>query len=190
MFLDIDLSSELGELEQQLQVSIIQIQKAVSRTLKKTGRWLETHSKREIGVALALPQRVLSVRYYQRFSVKNGNRSVNVWFGLNPIRMSAIGNAHQTAAGVKVGKHEYHGAFIAQMESGHVGVFQRIAAADTRREKRKKDGQWTELPIKEEIFEIESLSAPILERYYARAEARFKQILKQEINYVLKIEKL
>ena len=189
MNLEIDLSDELAELEAQLLVSVSQIQRAVTRTLKKTARWLETHSKRELGVALSVPQRVLSARYYQSFNIKDGNRTVSVWFGLNPIRLTSIGTAKQNDIGVKVGRHFYEGSFIATMASGHVGVLKRTAKShsDNRREKRK-DGQWTELPIKEQSFEIDEIAEPILERYHNRAEARFKQILKQEINFALNIE--
>jgi len=189
MNLEIDLDDELAELEAQLLVSISQIQQAVTRTLKKTAKWLETHSKRELGVALSVPQRVLSTRYYKSFSIKGGNRTVGVWFGLNPIRLSSIGTAKQNDIGVKVGRHFYEGAFIAKMASGHEGVFKRSAKShpDNKRVKRK-DGQWSELPIEEQSFEIDEIAEPILERYHNRAEARFKQILKQEINFALNIE--
>lgn len=190
MNLEIDLDDELSALEDQLLVSVSQIQRAVTRTLKKTAKWLETHSKRELGVALRVPQRVLSTHYYQSFNIKDGKRTARVWFGLNPIRLWSIGTAKQNDIGVKVGRHFYEGSFIATMASGHEGVFNRSAKshADNRRVKRK-DGQWSELPIKEQSFKIQDIAEPILERYHNRAEARFKQILKQEINFALNIEK-
>lgn len=188
MHLEMDLGDELAELEEQLLVSFSQIQKAVNRALRKTARWLETHSKRELGVALAVPQRIFSTRYHQSYQLKGTKRSVSVWFGLNPIAVYQLGNARQTSTGVRVGRHEFNGAFIATMDSGHTAVFKRSNTADSRREKRK-DGQWTELPIEEERFAIEDIAEPILERYHARAEARFKQVLQQEINFALNIEK-
>jgi hypothetical protein len=187
MNLEIDLGDSVAELEEQLELSIRQLQKAVTRTIQKTARWLETQTKRELGLALSVPQRVLAARYYKTFYMKNGRRTVNVWFGLSPIAVSALGKPKQTDIGVRVGKHQFIGAFIATMKSGHSGVFKRKHASGGKRSKRS-DGQWTELPIEEERFSIEKIALPIIERYHARAEARFHQILKQEINFVMNVE--
>ncbi|HFQ4975663.1 TPA: hypothetical protein ACGU7V_004737, partial [Vibrio vulnificus] len=59
--LNLQLDQELAYLEAQLMVSVPQIQKAIDRALKKTARWLETHSKRELGRELKLPIKVLTV---------------------------------------------------------------------------------------------------------------------------------
>jgi hypothetical protein len=194
--LEIDLGEDLAELEAQLMASVPQVNRAIDRALKKTARWLETHSKRELGTALQVPQRVFKTRFFRHFSTKNGKRSVNVWFGLDSMRSIDLGNPRQTAQGVKVGKHLFSGAFIANMKSGHTGIFRRSNefnrnfTSDERNENRQKraDGQWTELPIEEVGFPIEQIAKPILERYHVRAEARFKQILKQEINFALNVE--
>ncbi len=196
LHLKLDLSDDLVELEKQLLASVPQLNRAIDRALKKTARWLETHSKRELGLALQVPQRVFKARFFRHFSTKDGSRSVNVWFGLDSMRAIDLGNPRQTDMGVKVGKHFFSGAFIAKMQSGHVGIyrrsneFKRNFSSDERNEMRQKrtDGQWTELPIEEVGFSIEQIAKPILERYYARAEARFKQLLKQEINFVINVE--
>jgi len=183
-----DLGDDLAELEEQLQLSFPQIQKAVSRALAKTSRWIETHSKRELGKALSLPQRIFNVRYHHSYRLKNSERSVLVWFGLEPIPTYRLGRAEQNNMGVRVGRHQFDGAFIATMKNGHQGVFERKASKNNRREKRP-DGQWTELPIDEVTrLPIEDIAKPIIERYYVRAEARFKEILQQEINFALNIE--
>jgi len=187
MNLEIDLGAGIADLEEQLELSIRQLQKAVARTLKKTARWLETQTKRELGVALSVPQRVLAARYYKTFYMKDGRRTVNVWFGLSPIDVSALGKPRQTDVGVRVGKHHFIGAFIGTMKSGHSSVFKRKFSKGGRRLKRS-DGQWTELPIEEERFLINDIAEPIIERYHVRAEARFRQILKQEINFVMNVE--
>lgn len=187
MHLEMDLGHELAELEEQLRLSFPQVQKAVTRALKKTAKWIETHSKRELGTALSLPQRIFSVRFHHSYKLKSGERAVSVWFGLNPIAISQLGKAKQHSTGVRVGRYNFDGAFIATMKSGHEGVFKRKSSSNTRREKRP-DGQWTELPIEEERFSIEDIAQPIVERYYVRAEARFKEILQQEINFALNIE--
>jgi hypothetical protein len=187
MNLQIDLGEGVAELEEQLELSIRQLQKAVTRTLKKTARWLETQTKRELGVALSVPQRVLAARYYKTFYMKGGKRTVNVWFGLDPIAVSALGKPKQTDLGVRVGKHHFVGAFIATMRSGHSGVFKRKYESGGKRSKRA-DGQWTELPIEEERFLINDIAQPIIERYHVRAEARFKHILKQEIHFAVNVE--
>lgn len=187
MNLAIDLGDDIAELEEQLEISIKQLQKAVARALTKTARWLETQTKRELGVALSVPQRVLAARYYKTFYMKNGKRTVNVWFGLSPISVGALGKPVQTDIGVRVGKHHFIGAFVATMKSGHQGVFKRKHDSGGKRSKRS-DGQWTELPIEEERFPIEAIAEPIIERYHVRAEARFHKILKQEINFAMNVE--
>lgn len=187
MNLHIDLGEELAHLEAQLLASVPQINKAVTRALKKTTKWIETHSKRELGVALSLPQRVLSARYMHDMVVKDGRRSVHVWFGLNPIVITDLGNLSQNAIGAKAGKHQFVGSFVAQMKSGHKSIFKRKYDGGGIRSKRD-DGQWTELPIIRETIDIEDIAEPIIERYYARAEIRFKEILEQEIHYVLHVE--
>lgn len=187
MELHIDLGAELQYLESQLLSSVPQINKAVVRALRKTTKWIETHSKRELGIVLSIPQRVISNRFFHEMQVKDGKRSVNVWFGLNPISVSSLGQLSQNVIGARAGKHQFVGSFVADMKSGHKGIFKRTYQEGGERSKRD-DGQWTELPIEEEHIEIESLAQPIVERYYARAEVRFKQILAQEIHYVLHVE--
>jgi len=196
LHLKLDLSDDIADLEDQLLASVPQINRAVDRALRKTSRWIETHSKRELGIALQVPQRVFKTRFFRAFSTKDGQRVVNVWFGLDSMRSIDLGRAKQTNLGVKVGKQFFVGAFLATMQSGHTGVFRRSNernrefTSDERNENTQKrpDGQWTELPIEEVGFPIEQIAKPILERYYARAEARFKQLLKQEINFVLNVE--
>jgi hypothetical protein len=51
MNLEIELGDSVAELEEQLELSIRQLQKAVTRTIQKTARWLETQTKRELAVA-------------------------------------------------------------------------------------------------------------------------------------------
>lgn len=196
LHLKLDLGDDLAELEDQLLASVPQINRAVDRALRKTSRWLETYSKRELGIALQVPQRVFKTRFFRTFSTKDGKREVNVWFGLDSMRSIDLGRARQTNLGVKVGKQFFVGTFLATMQSGHTGIFRRSnvrnreSSSDERNENRQKrsDGQWTELPIEEVGFPIEQIAKPILERYYVRAEARFKQLLKQEINFVLNVE--
>lgn len=184
--LEIDLGEDLAELEAQLMASVPQINRAIDRALKKTARWLETHSKRELGAALQMPQRVFKTRFFRSFFTKDGKRSVNVWFGLAPIRLIDISKSiRKTADGVAIGKYDYQGAFVATMKSGHKGVFERTGEGG---HKKRSDGQWSELPIREIGVDIEHLAKPIVERYHVRAEARFKQILKQEINFALNVE--
>ena len=187
MNFNVELGDDILDLERDLEISISQIQKAISRVLKKTARWLEIHSKRELGVALGVPQHILSTRYRKTFHFKNGTRSVNVWFGLNPILAKDIGRSVQSNTGVKVGNKSFVKAFIATMDNGHLGVFKRKFRNGGRRKKRA-DGQWTELPIVEESFQLDDIAEPILERYQTRVEARFEKILKQELNFAMNIE--
>lgn len=49
----------------------------------------------------------------------------SVWLGAQPVDADLLGVALQTDEGVLVSGYELPGAFIAQMQSGHVGIFYR-----------------------------------------------------------------
>ncbi|GHY00989.1 phage tail protein [Vibrio cholerae] len=172
--LNLQLDQELAYLEAQLMASVPQIQKAIDRALKKTARWLETHSKRELGRELKLPIKVLTVRFQHTFYLKDGEKAVSVWFGLNPVQVRYIGKAKQNRRGTRVGKHQFDGAFSAAMKSEHLNVF--------RRKGRER------LPIEVVRLPIEEQSNPIFERYYQRAQGRFTELLRQELNFALNHE--
>jgi len=172
--LDLQLNKELAYLEAQMLASAPQIQKAINRALRKTTKWLETHSKRELARELQLPIRVLSVRFRHTFYLKGGERAAQVWFGLDPVQVRHIGKARQNKRGTRVGKHQFDGAFVATMKSGHENVFKR---------KTKE-----RLPIEVIRLPIDEQAEPVFERYYKRATVRFTELLQQELNFILNHE--
>ncbi len=69
------------------------------------------------------------------FKAKTNRLDVLIRANLYDIRTSAIGKVKQTRKGVKMGKHEFIGAFAAVMPRGNRGVFKRegkVALANTR----------------------------------------------------------
>lgn len=186
MEINLDLGDDVSDLEAQLLISETQINKAVKRALKKTAKWIETHSKREMGKELKIPQKLLTLRYRRSFFTKEGRHSAHLWFGFAAIRPLDISNNHRYRNGeLTIGSHQFEDGFIATMKNGHRDVYRRSGGG--KRTKRA-DGQWTELPIEKVGFHIDVFADRIMERYYHRAEARFKQILKQELHFVLNVE--
>ncbi len=172
--LDFQLDQEFAYLEAKLTALAPQLQRAVDRALRKTARWLETHSKRELGRELKLPIRVLSIRFQHVLQLKGQQKSAVVWFGVNPIEARYLGSARQNRRGTRVGRHQFDLAFTASMKNAHKNVF--------RRKGRER------LPIEVVRMSIDKESTLIFQRFYQRAQGRFSEVLQQELNFVLEHE--
>ncbi len=181
--LELDLGKELAYLESMLLESRPNIQKAIDRSLRKTSAWLETHSKRELKRELRVPLHTLSVRFHHKFYLNDGERAIVVWFGIDPISAGALGNSRRNKKGLKVGSHQFDGAFWATMKSGHEEVFRRSKTKNVKR--IRPDGQWTTLPINGVKHHIDESSTEIFNRYYKRAQARFSVVLRQQLKFIL-----
>lgn len=107
-----------------------QVHRAAIRALKKIVGNIGTAVKKEVASEANIPLKSLKNR------VKGGNQAltepvVRLWFGANPVPLSAIGKPRESKAGVKWGRFPrlYKGAFIATMpaargrEYGHEGGF-------------------------------------------------------------------
>ncbi|WP_337843567.1 phage tail protein [Rheinheimera sp.] len=182
--LEIDLTSELREFQQEIEASLPKIQNAVRRAVEKTAKWFEVATTRELGQALQFPRKVLTVRFRHRFTSRDQSRAVNIWLGINPVEARHLGKGRQTKQGVTIRKRMFDGAFLATMPSGHSSVWERQKGVTNRPHEKRPDGQWTQLPIKKVRLDIATEAEEIFKRYYARVEAELMKKLQQELRFV------
>lgn len=146
-----------------------QLDTAVNRALRGAGKWLRTHSVRELGRELGIVQRPLRQRFKLYSRIAQGE--VKIWVGLSPLSVHYLGNPRQTPSGVRVGRKNYDGAFVNPMRSRQVMVW--------RRKGRER------LPIERVTEEIAELGEGVVRRWEQRVEARFIELFEQEARYVL-----
>ena len=102
-------------------------------------------------------------RVFRRFRVKrkNSRTAGTVWLGLNDVMASYIGSglskknaegkfANQDEGGAWAGKYYFAGGFIAEMKSGHIGIFKR-GDGMTKNDKVKLIEQGVNLKVGYEI---------------------------------------
>lgn len=149
------------------------LEAAADRALRKTARWLATHSVREIGQELQINQQPLK-RRFKVFPNRRG-QEVKLWVGLYPIAVHHLGKPAQTADGVRVGKRRYGGAFVASANNSPEMVW--------RRRGRER------LPIDRVTEDIAEPVQSVLARWEQRTTTRFAEIFEQEVRFELsKIE--
>lgn len=200
---DLDFGADIKSMTQHLEGMQTAISKAVSRAIKKLERWLRTHSMREIGKALKIAQKPLKNRF--KFSeVERGGKTVfKMWVGLLSLAAHEVGKASQNAAGVRVRGRQFDSAFISKIYDSDERVYIRASrnkqlghatygGRDNQRYRPKTAAFLAQygdrFPVQAIGIDIESVARPILERYEQRLNARFREILDQELNYALNIE--
>jgi hypothetical protein len=167
--LDLDYDAALARLPGALELAQRELDKAADRALRKTAQWLRTHSAREIGRELSIPNTPIK----HRFSVYpiRGAREVKLWIGINPLSVHYLGDPRQTPTGVRVRRRDYEGAFISPMKSSAKLVW--------RRKGRER------LPIERVTEEWGDQALTVIERWERRATTRFIEIFEQEARYAL-----
>ena len=143
---------------------------AQRRAITTIVRWVKKQASSEIASAVGTTQTLLKNRFATR--TKDGI----AWVGLNQLEVSKrrFRTLRQTPTGVTAGNHTFPRAFVAKMQSGHLGAFQR------RGKKR--------LPIDTETFNISALGQAIITSLAARTETRLTAELARQINYALNLE--
>jgi hypothetical protein len=169
-FDQLDITAVFSSTEQQLKL-------AYRRAMGKTIRWLSTRISRELGQKFDLPQRVFQVRAKRNIDGDVGR----LWIGLNPIAATYLGKARQTKKGVSVRSHRFNGAFIAKMNSGHIGVFQR-----GQRQIKGGNVYYPLETVKAKMSTGTSNEIDInIRDYQSRATDYFKKTLEHELNYIM-----
>jgi len=148
------------------------IKKAAVRALNKTARWLRTdisrNTAKELNIKVGLVRNSLRL---QRATYNNLESIVSLGKRSGVIKAIDLGNARQNARGVKAGRRQFHHAFIATMNNGHKGVFER---------KRKP-----RLPIKELQVVITGQLARQLEYMEdGKGIRQFQKVFERELRFL------
>jgi hypothetical protein len=125
-----------------------QVDAAMSSTLTKMARWLQTKSIRELAKHLELPQKEVRRRLRTfRLTKVAGGKGVRVWYGLDPMGMIHL-NARQNKQGVSAyGGRFVKSAFIANGRAGMNGP------ASSNKQVFIREGK-ARLPIKKVTVEL------------------------------------
>lgn len=201
--LEVDIGQINSDLVDHLQELDGKVAKAVDRAIRKVARWLRTHSMREIGRALGIKQAAIKHRYRFTDTGKGFERKAGIWVGLLAIAAHEAGTPAQNAAGVRVRGHQFDSAFLQKIYGSEEKVYIRasrnrqlkhatVGGHDSWRYRPKSPSFLAEygdrFPVQVIGVDIESVARPILERYEKRLNDRYREILEQELNYVLNVE--
>ena len=198
----VDLSSNLMELVEDMAALGSRVDVAVKRAMRKTHRWLRTHSAREIGKALGIKQATLKSRFLIDQYSKGGSSYLTLWVGLQPVAADQLGGtARQNRRGVRTRGRQFDGAFYQTVYGSEKRVW--IRTSRNRREGHttvaNRPGQKNKhpstfisrnrdrFPVQLVGVDIEEVALPILQRYEQRTAARFREILQAELNYELNV---
>ena len=92
---DLELQVGIGQVNEDLAGHLIglegKVEVAVDRAIKKTARWLRTHSAREIGKELNIKQAAIKQRFRFTDTGKGFGRKATVWVGLLAIAAHEAG---------------------------------------------------------------------------------------------------
>lgn len=131
------------------------------RTLKKTGKYLQSQVAKKLSPLAQIPQKVIKQRLY--YYVKTLDQA-KVWLGLEKLAADRLGKPKQNKRGVKVGKHQFDKAFYKKNK-----VFRRVGTA--------------RLPIERVMFDFGEQGERAFQDGISGAEDRLLTILRQEINF-------
>jgi hypothetical protein len=168
-----------------------QVIRAKRRAIKITTRQISKEVKRNIATDNKIAQKVLGPR-------KTGGRNrvrgllINpdfglVWVGYNDIAMAYMGKFRDRFPhGVDFRGVNYPHAFVAEMESGHVGVFER-ASHLTHWSRGRKHTWQPNLPIQELALRLDNVAEAMeqsrrVETRRERLEVNFARELNYEVN--------
>lgn len=183
-----------------IQATPKQLEKASNRAIRKTIRWLKTRVAREISAVTKVPQKALKPRLTTSVAGRGRDRVHILWFGTLPLAAEQVGNPRQTKRGTNVGKHRFEGAFVATIYNPEANVWVRtrrnasaghLTLGKPRRGRpsgsvpRELAGRF---PVQRVGIELDAMVGEVFRRYQRRAEARFAELIDQELNYAVNHE--
>jgi hypothetical protein len=148
---------------------------AMARALKKYARSISYQLRKQLAMALGVPQKSLRprVKFYSRHSGKGSAPVFKIWAGLYPIAFHKLGNPRQLrkkGGGVKVKKHFREKAYI-MPKSGKQIVFERV------------DGK-----LKLVRLEIAKMTEKVMAKLPQQIAVsdKFMKLFKHEMDYILR----
>jgi hypothetical protein len=170
---------------------------AQRRAINKTLGWLRTHIARTVGrqeriAVAAVRQRLRS------YPVSGSASSGKLWFGLNSIEASRIGNPRQSGSGVSVAGRRYQGAFYKKVYGNSADIWIRTASkhfdADHYPDSNVSgaggaSSGWiaehdNRFPLAKAKVSLEQ-ARPHFESWVRKADAQLLHVLQQELNFEL-----
>ncbi|EOD9110310.1 hypothetical protein [Vibrio parahaemolyticus] len=187
-----DLTADLNDVADK-------VAKAVNRAVKKTARWLRTHSMRDLSKELNIKQAPLKNRFIVATDPKKPGEA-KIWIGLLAIAAHDIGRATQNQSGVRVGKHQFDGSFYRAVYGSEEKVYirarrNRIMQHDVVRENRRRNYRPLSnpklkgrFPVQVVGIDIQEPADRVIQRYEARVNQRYREILEHELKFAIELE--
>ncbi len=167
------INNDINQIIKDINATEQQIRLAAVRALNKTALWLKSQAAKEISKEKQIKLTVMRKRL-RIIKARTSMLEVLIKANLYAVKASSTGKMRQTRTGIKVGKHQFIGAFIATMPDGHRGVFKREGKAA--------------LPIKEIKLPLEPEALKIIsELVNYEVEKVFEKFLQRELNYIAKV---
>ena len=191
----LDTSRAIVQASAHIQATQKQLNLAAQRAMRKTQRYINMLCARQLSTALGISQGRLKRRLRSSHTGKGLESVFSVWFGAFPMAAEEAGNARQTRKGVTVGKHRFDGAFYRPVFSANPRVWirsgrnireQHPVLGKPRRGLSARPGRF---PIERVAVEVSEPAARIFAELEAKAERRFFELMLQELNYVVNVEK-
>lgn len=179
------------------------INAAITRSLKKTTRWVATQTARGLSKQLDLALKGIRDRIY--FSLEKSKQGkASIWVGLNDVHANSIGKVRQTKTGVSVRSHQFKGAFIGDpfgTGKSYITAFRRASSKhasehDEVRNNKHEQNQinpkmhhlWPRYPLNKVGLKVQYESEDYLQRQEHLIGQRFNTILQQELNYEFNVK--
>ena len=196
--LTLNFSDTTSDLTAELYHVSDKVAKAVNRAVKKTARWLRTHSMRDLSKELNIKQAPLKSRFIVGTDPKKPSEA-KIWIGLLAIGAHDIGRASQNQAGVRVANRQYDGAFYQAVYGSEKKVYirarrNRIMQHDVVREQRRRKYRAINqnlkgrFPVQVVGVEIKDVADRVIQRYEARVNKRYREILEHELKFAIDLE--
>lgn len=164
------INNDINQTIKDINATKQQVRLAAVRALNKTALWLKLQAAKEISEEKQIKLTVIRKKL-RIVKARAGSLEVLIKANLYAVKAHLLGNMKQTRTGTKVGKHQFIGAFIATMPTGHRGIFNRKGR--------------TALPIQEVKLPLEPEASKIIEELVIHeVEEVFEKFLRRELDFV------
>lgn len=200
--IQLNFAKDISRATAQIAATPAQLEKAVQRAMRKTMRWLQTRVSRDLAKALGVSQKAIKHRLTLSHT-GTGTKGIHIlWLGTAPLAAEQAGKPRQTKAGVTVGKHKFPGAFYRDIYGDGPKVWIRASRANAlgldlpqwgkkqrARASALNQDQRGRFPVRRVGIDVQAPANEVFARYQKQAEARFNQVLDQELNFAVNHER-
>jgi len=170
-FAAFSLDDELAQIPEALNATVKQVDKAVSRALISTARWIKTRVVREMSIEFGLKLKAVRQRVFVSTNKVKSKRIAKIWLGLNPIDAMAAKKVVETESGVLSGDHFFAGAFMASIRQGSsVRVYKRTGSQ--------------RFPVNKQLIPLSGREMEIANKFSKMAETKFRDELSRQFKQI------